>query len=147
MTDVLDLTKVFARDSVKLPDGTSRELRNQQEFSILEWHKVVGLDKKARELQAAAAESEEAAQELSALQRDLAAMLIVDLGDAELPDWACAAILAFWTDRIQAAGEEGNPQRPRGRQTTASSSRGSKRSTAAPRKTGSTPRRGRSTST
>jgi hypothetical protein len=138
MAEVLDLTKVFDRDTVKLPDGTTCELRNQQEFSILEWHRVVQMDTQAHTLQQTAADSEEDATKLAQIQRDLAAMLVVDL-DQEIPDWACAAILAFWADR---ATPEADAVPPRSRRTTAASSPGSKRSTAATRKPGSKTSRG-----
>lgn len=137
-TQVLDLDAAFERDEVKLNDKKYL-LRNQQEFSILQWHQIVSLDDQAKRLAKTAGSSEANAKKLSSMQRDLAAMLIVDLDPQdEIPDWACAAILRFWAERVNAKadkGDDGDP--PKGRRTTGSSSRGSKRSTAATRKTGS----------
>ena len=137
MTEVLDLDSVFARDTVKL-NGNEYELRNQQEFGILDDHKLRSLIDKIQQFQSGA-DTEEDAVKASALLRDLATMLVVDLSD-EVPDWACVAIFEFWMQRAQGEAPA-NPPKPAARRTTASSSRNSKPRTAAVPKRGSTSRR------
>jgi hypothetical protein len=137
VTQVLDLAAVFERDTVKMPDGTQHELRNPQELGILEEHRLRLLLKKIEEF-TAGAKSEQDAEQASKLLRELATMLVVDL-EAEIPDWACVAIFQFWVKRVEGEEKPANPRKPR---TTAGSSRGSKRSTAATPKRGSTTRPG-----
>jgi len=140
VTQVLDLSTLFERDTVKMPDGSSYELRNPQEFGVLDEHKMRALMKKAADLDAVSDPTDAQAAEAAKILHDLATMLIVDLRD-EIPDWACVAIFRFW---IEKAGTDepgdGSPRKPR---TTAASSRGSKRSTAATRTRGSKSRAGR----
>ncbi len=142
MTEVLDLGAVFDRDTVKLPDGKTVELRNQQEFGIVDDHKLRTLLKQIDETRKLGQEvSEEDALRASQMLRDLATMLVVDL-EAEIPDWACVAIFEFWVKRAQGDEPAPDPPKPR-RRTTGASSRGSKHSTAATRKPGSKSRRTR----
>jgi hypothetical protein len=143
VTEVLDLASVFERDTVKMQDGTTYELRNQQEFGVVDDHKLRALLKAVDEFKAGDLDaSEQDAEAASKMLRDLATMLIVDL-KTEIPDWACVAIFEFWVSRAQGENPADPPKKPRPR-TTAASSRGSKRSTAATRKPGSkTSRRGR----
>jgi hypothetical protein len=143
VSESLDLTNVFDRDTVKLPGGTEYEIRNPEEFSILEEHQLNNLLKRIDVARGKAQtdDTEEAAKQASELLRELATLLIVDLKE-EVTDWACVAVFRFWTERISAAAEKANPPKPRGR-TTGKSSRGSKRSTAATRKAGSNSRRTR----
>lgn len=136
MTEVLDLAAVFTRDTVKLQDGTTYELRNQQEFGILDDHKLRTLLNRIEEFRHAdaATQTEEAAAQASQMLRELATMLVVGL-EQEIEDWACVAIFRFWTERVQSAPpSDEDPPKPR---TTVASSRGSKPSTAATRSTGS----------
>jgi hypothetical protein len=141
VTEVLDLGAVFDRDTVRMPDGTTYELRNAQEFGVLDDHRLRMLLKKIEELKSRAKSggqsSEKDAEEASKLLRDLATMLVVEL-QTEIPDWACVAIFQFWVNRAQGETPAGDtPGPPRSRRTTVASSRGSKRSTAATRKPGS----------
>jgi hypothetical protein len=136
MGNVLDLSAVFDRDTVKMPDGTEYELRNQQEFGILDDHHLRTLIDKITSLNAVA-ESEDDAVKAAALLQELAAMLVVDLS-VDVPDWASVQIFQFWVARAQG---EAPADPPKPRRTTAASSRGSKRSTAATRKPGSKSRR------
>jgi hypothetical protein len=149
---VLDLSAVFTRDTVTMPDGTSFELRNRAEFSIVDDHKMQVLLHKVVEIdEAKVAESEEEAEKASKDLHDLAAMLVVDLPTEGVEDWVCAAIFDFWMQRRRPE-EPANPPRrtPAARptrqkkktaapkkSTTAGSSRASRHSTAAPRKRGS----------
>jgi hypothetical protein len=143
-TKILDLDAAFDRDTVKL-GGKEYEFRTQGEFSILEWHQVMRMELQAKQLAKAAPGSADAAKKLAQKQRDFASQLIVGGLPADVPDWACSRIIEFWIERISVADSDGDgdaasPPKPR---TTAASSRGSKRSTAATRKAGSGSRAGR----
>lgn len=148
MSEALDLTKVFDRDTVKFPDGTEHEIRNPEEFSILEEHRLNALLKRieqGREKATGPDSTEADAQQASEMLRELAALLVVDLpADAEVTDWVSAAVFDFWITkqqeraeaaRLAAGGKKIPPRKPR-RQTTARSQRGSKSSSAGRRKTG-----------
>jgi hypothetical protein len=148
VSDTLDLTQVLDRDEVKLPDGTVKELRNPEEFSILQDHELSKLIDRVMEMREKAGSenaTDEDAKQASDLLRELATLLVIDLGDTELEDWVCVAIFEFHmrkriaiAERL-AAAQGADPQKPR--RTSAARSRGSKRSTAATRKTGSRSRR------
>jgi hypothetical protein len=142
VTEVLDLGAVFDRDTVKMPDGTTYELRNQQEFGVLEDHRLRTLLEQIESFDTSGTKSEEDAEKASKLLRDLATMLVVDL-QTEIADWACVAIFRFWVDRAKGENPATPPQpakKPAPQRTTGVSSRASKRSTAAKRKHGSTSR-------
>lgn len=141
MSQVLDLSKVFERDTVKMRDGTDYELRNPQEFSVLEEHKLQTLIAKANEFDKKETKNTEDVEKASELLQDLATMLVVDL-QTEIPDWACVAIFRFWMERATGDDPLARPNR-KARRTTAASSRASKRSTAATPKRGSTSPSGR----
>jgi hypothetical protein len=134
VTEVLDLSKIFDRSTVKIGPKTY-ELRNREEFSLLQFEQLAKLLNRAAELEAAGHESDEAIAEAASLMRDLTTLLIVDL-DVEIPDLACVVIVSFWRDNQPNLYTNETPQKPRSR-TTVASSRGSKRSTAATRKPGS----------
>lgn len=134
MTEVLDLAEVFTRDTVKMHDGTTYELRNRVEFGLVDDHRLRTLLVRIDEFNDTKDKTEEASAQASAMLRELATMLVVDL-ETEIPDWACVAIFRFWTARVREQ-EPADPPKPR-RPTTAASSRGSRRSTAATPKRGS----------
>lgn len=139
---VLDLDEAFDRDTVKLR-GKEYELRKREEFSIIEWHGIVRMDAEATKLLKTAATSAETAKKLSEKQRQLANMLVVGGLPTDTPDWACGRIIHFWADQIDVGEKADGDAPPRKPRTTAASSRGSKRSTAASRKRGSTSPGGR----
>lgn len=141
MTESLDLGALFERDTVKMKDGTTLELRNQQEFGVLDDFKLRSLIDRISTLEQTASVSEEDATKASELLSELAAMIVVDC-PAAIEDWACVAIFRFWTKRLDEQAPALPPRKPRPRRTTAGSSRGSKPSTAATRKRGSTTPRG-----
>lgn len=140
----LDLAAVLNRDDVKMPNGQVYELRNQHEFGVLDDYRLRALIDQITKLNATATKSEEDAEKASKLIRDLAAMIVVD-APADLDDWVCVAVFQFWVERandsVHVVPPTPSPSKPR--RTTAVSSRGSKPSTAAIRKRGSTPRPGR----
>jgi hypothetical protein len=136
VTETLDLGAVFDRDSVKMPDGTEYQLRNKDEFSIVEDQKLRSLIRQIGEFSESSADSEEDAAKASKMLHDLSTMLVIDAPE-DVPDWACVEIFRFWTKRAGAEVPPADPPKPRRRRTTGGSSRNSKRSTAAPRKTGS----------
>lgn len=141
MTDqprVLDLSAIFDRPTVKL-GAKAYELRNRDEFSLLELDQLMRLMGRAEGMKGAV-EDEEALGNASELLAEVAKLLIVDL-DVKVPDLAMLAITEFWVGLFTEAAPGGPP--PRSRRTTAASSRGSKRSTAATPKRGSTSPRGR----
>lgn len=140
-TETLDLGALFKRDDVKLPGGVTVELRNQQEFGVLDDFRLRSLIDRIQAAEQAATQSEEDAIKASELLHELATMIVVDCPE-KIDDWACVAIFRFWTKRIADTEPADPSQKPRARRTTAGSSRGSKRSTAGTRKPGSTTRRG-----
>lgn len=141
MAETLDLTAVLDRDTVKLPDGSTCELRNPQEFGVVAEHHLNMLLQRIDELNGAEIKTDEDAEKASGMLRELAAMIVVGC-PGEIDDWACVAIFDFWAAKIKGEGPEGNPPAGATARTTAGSSRNSKRSTVATRKHGSTRRRG-----
>ena len=141
MTEVLDLAAALDRDTVKMPDGATFELRNHQEFGIVDEHRLRTLLEKITAFEATAADAtEDEAQQASKMLRDLAAMLVIDPPEV-IEDWVCAAVFAFWMKNAPVEEEAANPPKPAGRRTTGGSSRNSKPRTAVARKRGSTSRR------
>lgn len=135
-TRVLDLSAIFDRPTVKLGASTY-ELRNRDEFSLLELDHLQRLLGRAEAMQESA-DDPEALAKASALLADLADLLVINL-DQPVPDLAVLQISDFWASHFK----QETPVPPRrSRRTTAASSPGSKRSTAATRKPGSTSRNG-----
>jgi len=134
-TKVLDLSAIFTRHKVKIGDR-SYELRNRDEFSLIQFDRINKLWARAQEIEEAGDDSDPILNEASQLMKDLATLLVVDL-DQEIPDLACVAIFQFWMKNQPKGSTTSDPPKPRDR-TTAGSSRGSKRSTAATRSAGST---------
>lgn len=141
MAEALDLGALFERDTVKMKDGTTLELRNQQEFGVLDDFKLRSLIDRVQLLEQTAGQNEEDATKASELLKELAAMIVVAC-PPDIEDWACVAIFRFWTKRINDQAAADPSPKPRPRRTTGGSSRGSKRSTGATPKRGSTTRRG-----
>jgi hypothetical protein len=152
VSEALDLSKVFDRDTVKLSDGTEYEIKNPEEFGILDDHQLNALIKRietAREKAASEDATEEDAKNASELLRALATLLVIDLPtEAKVGDWESVAIFDFHMKKRVAnatklAEELGirlpPPGKPRAKKkspTTVRSSRGSRRSTAGRPKTG-----------
>lgn len=153
---LLDLSTVVKRDRINLrstrhPDGKAYELINADEFGTYEWEsfqahcavisQYVNTKKKLTSAQE---------KQLRKALGDVLRMIIVGLESsalAEIEDIQRGKILGAWADKnlpqMGAAEGEADPSPS----TTAGSSRGSRRSTAAARKAGSISRRGRSTPT
>lgn len=140
MGETFDLASLFERDDVKRPDGSKLLIRHKQELSIMQRHQLDALISEINELDGKDGKTEQDAERGSVLLHDLAGIVVVDAPD-DLEDWECASIFAFWLTRSFREAEL-PPSKPRAKRSAKpSSSRGSKRSTAATRKSGSTPRR------
>lgn len=141
---ILDLSEVLGRDTVKLPNGSTVELRNPTEFGPIDEYNLRSLMQQVVTYDPDTVRTEEQANEASQMLHDLAAMIVIDL-PADVNDASCAAIFAAWFEKHATTPDPLKP--PRTRKTTASTGArsvpGSKRSTAATRKRGSTSRRGR----
>jgi hypothetical protein len=142
VTQLLDLS-ALERDTIKLADGAVVELRNPDEFAIVDDYRLRTLITELVGVDLLAFKSEEDAAEASAKLHTLAAMLTVSLPEGS-DDFACAAIFDVWVKKhlVVVDDKKGDAGPPKSRRTTAASSQGSKRSTAATRKTGSKPSRG-----
>lgn len=144
MTDaprVLDLSKIFDRPTVKLGDE-EYELRNRDEFTLVEHTNLEKLVQRAEELRASGDESDKALVEAAKIMQDLVKLVTVNL-DREVPEFACLAIFTFWAEQqpgglFETADPPNRASRRAAKRTTGGSSRVSNRSTAAARKTGST---------
>lgn len=158
--ETLDLSTVFDRDDVKLRDGRVYEIRNPDEFGMLDDHRLDALMKRAQEARdKAVAEdaTEDDAKHASDLLREIATLLIIDFpAEGEIGDWESVAIFQFHMKKRLARAEEQArelgielpPPTPaptpaprkkpqdRKRSTKAKSSPASRRSTAARRTTG-----------
>jgi hypothetical protein len=133
VTQLLDLS-ALERDTVKLADSTIVELRNPDELSVVDDYKFRKLIVELSGLDPSTITTEEQADEGSKKLHDAAALIAVSLPEG-VDDATCAALFTAWMEKHVVAREVESPPR-KGRRTSAASSRGSKRSTAA------TPRRG-----
>ena len=134
MTQLLDLS-ALDRDTIKLANGTEVQLRNPEEFSVVDDYRLRTLITALADVDVLSITSEDKADEASKKLHQAAALLAVDLPD-EVDDATCAALFKVWIDKHITNANPPTPNR-RSRRTTAKSSPGSKRSTAARRKTGS----------
>jgi hypothetical protein len=147
MGETLDLSTIFDRDEVKRDNGTTVLIRKQVELSVMQDYELRHIIEEINKLDAKKTKTEADAEKGSALLHQLCALVVVDAPE-DLEDWECAHIFGFWLARTsidRVGGQEGDdgppPARPRPRSSGRGSSPGSKRSTAANRKRGSTSRR------
>lgn len=133
MTDhLLDLSESLGRETVKLADGTVVELRNPSELGALDEFKLRRLMEEVNSYDPSKMKTEEDAQAASTTMHSLAAMILVD-PLVELDDGSCAAIFGAWIEKYATEADPPKPSRAQRRSTGATSSRASKRSTAATR--------------
>lgn len=141
MGDTLDLGAIFDRHTVKLPDGTEITLRNPIELGILDDFELRTTINHIQELSTSGTRSREEAEEGTALLRKMVGLVVIDAPET-MEDWHCVQIFRFWMEKqAETAGAPADPLQRR--RTTGASSRGSKRSTAATRRSGSASKGGR----
>jgi hypothetical protein len=146
MAESLNLIDVLDRDDVTLPNGTKLYLRQPREFGVRDDTRLRILIRKIQEKNAETVADDEAAAEAQAdeaadLLHELVRMIVVDPpAGEEIPDWVCVRIFQWWLERAGAPVGDGGADPQRSRRTTGASSRGSRRSTAATPKRGSTSR-------
>lgn len=154
MTELLDLTTVVKRDTIRLrskkhPAGKQYALINPEELGAFEHAQLTnGLETMQRLGSITGRKlSAKETRELNKALGDMLKMLVIDLEPAtltETEDVQRARIISAWSQKAAGAAVGEAPPAARARRsTTARSSRGSKPSTAAARKTGSTSRRTR----
>lgn len=139
---LLDLSD-FKRDTVKLPDGTTVALRNPNEFGPIDEFHLRGLIEAVNSYDPEKITTEDDALKVSEDLHSLAAMIAIDDLPEDLDDGSCAAIFGAWFAKHATANPPTPPRTPQDRKkksTGAKSSPGSKRSTAATPKRGSTSR-------
>ena len=145
--EILDLSKITDHDTIRMPDGKQHELINRTDLGIFEYHKLTSMQAEATKLTAAAAKgplTPPQARKLMKVLGDLVKLLVPTINSAmlgKLERPAREQIILVWLSR-NFEPEELSGEVP-SRRTTAASSPGSKRSTAATRKRGSTRRSGR----
>lgn len=143
---LLDLSD-FKHDTVKLADGSTVELRNPNEFGPIDEFKLRGLIETVNSYDPEKIKTEDDAEKVSEDLHALAAMIAIDALPEDLDDGSCAAIFGAWFAKHATANPPRPPRTPQDKKKKksigASSSPGSKRSTAATPKPGSTSRSGR----
>ena len=137
MAETFDLSTLFERDDVKRTDGSKMFIRHKQELSIMQRHHLDAIIKQIADLDNKADKTEDDAESGSRLVHELADVVLVD-PPADLEDWECASIFAFWLARSTQEDGASPPPKPRTNKPKRDSSRGSRPSTAATRKRGST---------
>lgn len=147
--EVLDLSTVVEKAHVRIrsrkhPAGKLYELVNIDDLGPFEHQTIVSLHARASELlQSSSALTEPQSRTLTKALGDIVKLLMPGLEPAvlaELTNAKRSQIVQTWAERNAPPGAD--PGNAPSRRTTGGSSRSSKRSTAAPRKRGSTPRRG-----
>jgi len=137
VTQLIDLS-VLERDTIKIGDGTIIELRNPEEFGVVDDYRLRTLITELADIDVEKISSETDAEAASQKLHTAAAMLAVNLPEG-VDDATCAALFGVWIKKHITEVQPGPPQpNRRSRRTTARSSRGSKPSTGGARKTGST---------
>lgn len=144
--ELLDLSKVVERDTIRLSDGKPYELRNPDDFGITEYAQLAHLQEQSRLLESEATTAKKLSPKKERELLDLLGetiklliptakpVLVNKLSKAEME-----RIILAWMGRHMTGDEPGEPV---SRRTGAPSSRGSKRSTAATRARGSRSRSG-----
>jgi hypothetical protein len=152
--ELLNLAQAAApRDTIRLPskrnpDGKSYEILSPSDLGAYELERLRALSAEEDKLRASAPKALKPAQK-RALRRVLGEAVKLLMPSLEpavlelLSNEAREQILIAWMMKHYSAGAAGTEGEARSRRTTAASSRGSKRSTAATRKRGSTSRSGR----
>lgn len=140
MTQVLDLDAALVRAEIKW-GGNTYALRNHQELSLVQLTQLSNYEAEIIKIRSAAGDSEEDVKRLAEFLHAVVELIVVDPPEAGFPDQQAAAIIGFWRDNLPAVDGDADPRKSR--PTGAATSRGSKRSTAAIRKPGSTSRSGR----
>jgi hypothetical protein len=153
VTEILDLSKVGApRDTVRLPqkgnpDGKAHDFASPSDFGLLELHRLMSFKEKADLLGSLKKRTPKQEQELSRLLGEAVRLLVPSIDPDTLRMLGRPAreqVLLAWIGTYYAGDDEGDdPGEAASRRTTAASSRGSKPSTAATPKRGSTSRAGR----
>lgn len=153
MTEILDLSKVAApRPTVRLPqrkdpDGKAYPYAAPSDFGALEFQRVLELQSAAAKLGEVKRPTPNQKRELSRLLGECVKLLVPTVEPATLkllPPPAREQVILTWLGHFYADAPEPDAEgEARSRRTTAASSRGSKRSTAASRKPGSTSRASR----
>jgi hypothetical protein len=143
--ELLDLSKVVERDTITLKDGKTYELVNPDDLGIYEYARITQLQEESRKLEATAKKGKltpKNERELLRILGEFVKLLIPTIkpaGLGKLTQQDRERIILVWMGRHMTGEEPGEaPSRRSG----ASSSRGSKRSTAATRARGSRSRSG-----
>lgn len=155
MAELLDLSKVVETDTIRLKskkhtDGKPYDLINRSDLGIFEYHKLQAMQTQAATLTAAITKGPLDAKKKAALMKVLGGLVKLLIPTIEPATLATLTrpereqIILTWLarhfDPAELGGTEGEaPRRPR---TGAASSPGSRRSTAATQRRGSTSRRG-----
>lgn len=155
--EILNFVDVHKHDTVRLPTsledkvGKSFEIINRSELGVYELYKIDDLQRRSQELQAAIAKRK-GGKPTKAQERDLHdvlaefVQLLIPSAPAKvielLPRPVREQIIIAWLSRFIDGPGGGRGEAP-SRRTTAARSRGSRRSSAATRKHGSTSRGGR----
>jgi hypothetical protein len=155
VTELLNISTVVERDTVtirskKHPAGKAYDLVNIEELGAFEYEIIVSRHAKVGKLAHLTRKMTAAEQrEINKALADILKLLVIGLEPTVLTEMESAIrarIVTAWAVKHGAAEGEapaGRPKRKPRKRTTAGSSRASRRSTAATRKSGSTSRRGR----
>lgn len=146
--ELLSLSTLVERETIKIesalhPDGRLYELRNPDELGAIDYQTILSRQAQVERMQRKGVEKLTAADAGQMTERlnEIVAILVPTLEPEvleKLSDGQKAAIVQTWADLVPTeGGEGGNAVAAR---TGGGSSRGSKRSTAAPRTGGSTSR-------